>query len=70
MQPVFVFFSYAFDFCVVTTCSNSSTVVNLVLKRELKFHLIFIERLMPVMDGYQFLQFLNEKKIDIPLIYK
>lgn len=25
---------------------------------------------MPVMDGYQFLQFLNEKKIDIPLIYK
>ncbi|WVZ24685.1 hypothetical protein V8G54_003233 [Vigna mungo] len=52
----------------VTTCSKSLSAVDLLLKKEIDFHLIIMELHMPTMDGFGFLHFLNKEVIDVPFI--
>ncbi|XP_014505888.1 two-component response regulator ARR2 [Vigna radiata var. radiata] len=51
-----------------TKCSESSSAVDLLLKKEIDFHLIIMELHMPKMDGFGFLRFLNKEVIDVPFI--
>ncbi|WVZ23163.1 hypothetical protein V8G54_001707 [Vigna mungo] len=50
----------------VIICTESSSAVDVLLKKEIDIHLIIMELHMPMMDGYEFLQFLNKEVIDIP----
>ncbi|XP_047158044.1 two-component response regulator ARR14-like [Vigna umbellata] len=52
----------------VKICSESSSAVDLLLKKEIDFHLIFMELHMPMMDGYEFLRFLDKEVIDVAFV--
>ncbi|KAG2410403.1 Two-component response regulator [Vigna angularis] len=52
----------------VVICSESSRAVDVLLKKEIDIRLIIMELHMPMMDGYEFLQFLNKEEIDIPFV--
>ncbi|BAT72755.1 hypothetical protein LR48_Vigan325s000200 [Vigna angularis] len=52
----------------VKICSESSSAVDLLLKKEIDFHLIIMELHMPIMDGFGFLRFLKKEVIDVPFI--
>ncbi|WVZ26247.1 hypothetical protein V8G54_004791 [Vigna mungo] len=52
----------------VIICTESSRAVDLLLRKEIDIHLIIMELHMPMMDGYEFLEFLNKEEMDVPLI--
>ncbi|XP_047173612.1 two-component response regulator ARR14-like [Vigna umbellata] len=52
----------------VKICSESSSAVDFLLEKEIDFHLIIMELHMPMMDGYEFLHFLDKEVIDVPFI--
>ncbi|WVZ25354.1 hypothetical protein V8G54_003898 [Vigna mungo] len=52
----------------VKTCSESSSAVKLLVEKEIDFHLIIMELNMPLINGYEFLEFLDDEAIDVPLI--
>ncbi|WVZ23554.1 hypothetical protein V8G54_002098 [Vigna mungo] len=49
-------------------CSESSMAVEVLLKKEIDIHLIVMELHMPMMNGYEFMQFLYEEGFDIPFV--
>jgi len=50
------------------TFSESLSAVNLLRERKTHIHLILIEVHMPIMDGYEFLQFVKKERINVPVI--
>ncbi|XP_027919662.1 two-component response regulator ARR14-like [Vigna unguiculata] len=52
----------------VMTFSESLSAVNLLRERKTHIHLILIEVHMPIMDGYEFLQFVKKERINVPVI--
>ncbi|KAK7370039.1 hypothetical protein VNO80_12091 [Phaseolus coccineus] len=52
----------------VIPCSDSQLAANFLRERKELIHLILIEVHMPLMDGYEFLQFVNQEGINVPLI--
>ncbi|KOM24583.1 hypothetical protein LR48_Vigan2325s000100 [Vigna angularis] len=54
----------------VKICSKSTSAVDLLLKKEIDFHLIIMELHMPLIDGYEFLEILDDEAIDVPFISK
>ncbi|WVZ21848.1 hypothetical protein V8G54_000392 [Vigna mungo] len=49
-------------------CSESSMAVDVLRKEEIEIHLIVMERNMPMMNGFEFLQFLDEEGFDIAFV--
>ncbi|ESW32434.1 hypothetical protein PHAVU_002G322300 [Phaseolus vulgaris] len=52
----------------VIPCSESLSAANFLRERKELIHLILIEAHMPLMDGYEFLQFVKQEQINVPLI--
>ncbi|XP_014506799.1 two-component response regulator ARR14-like [Vigna radiata var. radiata] len=52
----------------VMACSESISAVNILRERKTHIHLILIEVDMPVMDGYEFMLFVNKEGINVPVI--
>ncbi|WVZ24635.1 hypothetical protein V8G54_003179 [Vigna mungo] len=48
----------------VKTCSESSSAVKLLVEKEIDIHLIIMELNMPLINGYEFLEFLDDEAID------
>ncbi|XP_014510609.1 two-component response regulator ARR14-like isoform X2 [Vigna radiata var. radiata] len=51
-------------------CFESSMAVEVLLKKEIDIHLIVMELHMPMMNGYEFMQFLDEEGFDIPFAFE
>ncbi|WVZ26468.1 hypothetical protein V8G54_005012 [Vigna mungo] len=49
-------------------CFESSMAVEVLLKKEIDIHLIVMELHMPMLNGYEFMQFLDEEGFDIPFV--
>ncbi|XP_022639930.1 two-component response regulator ARR11 [Vigna radiata var. radiata] len=49
-------------------CSESSNAVKLLAEKEIDCHLIIMELNMPEINGYEFLEFLDDEAIDVPFI--
>jgi len=47
---------------------ESLRAVDVIWQNKRHIDLILIELHMPIMDGYEFLQFLHEEQINVPLI--
>jgi len=54
--------------CVVIACSESINAAGVIQRGKKDIDLILIELHMPIIDGYEFLQFLHKEQINIPLI--
>ncbi|ESW32431.1 hypothetical protein PHAVU_002G322000 [Phaseolus vulgaris] len=52
----------------VIPCSESLPAANFLRERKELIHLILIEVHMPLMDGYEFLQFVKQEQINVPLV--
>jgi len=60
--------TFVFEFCAVIPCSESLPAANFLRERKELIHLILIEVHMPLMDGYEFLQFVKQEQINVPLV--
>ncbi|KOM51269.1 hypothetical protein LR48_Vigan08g209600 [Vigna angularis] len=54
--------------CAVLACSESQSAVNALRKRKQRIDLILVEVDMPIMNGYEFLEFIKKEQVDVPLI--
>ena len=54
--------------CAVIAYSESLCVVDVKWRSKMHIDLILIKLHMPIMNGYEFLQFLHEEQINVPLI--
>ncbi|KAG2398235.1 Two-component response regulator [Vigna angularis] len=52
----------------VLACSESQSAVNALRKRKQRIDLILVEVDMPIMNGYEFLEFIKKEQVDVPLI--
>ncbi|BAT91317.1 hypothetical protein VIGAN_06263700 [Vigna angularis var. angularis] len=52
----------------ILACSESQSAVNALRKRKQRIDLILVEVDMPIMNGYEFLEFIKKEQVDVPLI--
>ncbi|BAT72731.1 hypothetical protein LR48_Vigan325s002100 [Vigna angularis] len=52
----------------VKICSETSSAIKLLLEEGVEFDLIIMELHMPMIDGYEFLEMLDDEAIDVPFI--